>query len=119
MTKFERLSHFVGNLIDTPEVKNQQYHQGLSWALQRLTLSHWNQPFKALVGLATSQKNITKRQSKIGMELGHHRGLFNPSRGKDKERCHNMVLKERNVSGTEQVNLRIFSLSRKIGRAHV
>ena len=27
MTKFERLSHFAGNLIDTPEAKNQQYHQ--------------------------------------------------------------------------------------------
>ena len=61
ITKFERLSRFVGNLIDTPKAKNQQYHQGLSWALQRLTLSYLNEPFEALVGLATSQENITKR----------------------------------------------------------
>ena len=33
MTKFECLSRFAGNLIDTSEAKNQQYHQGLSWAL--------------------------------------------------------------------------------------
>ena len=33
MTKFERLSHFAHNLIDTIERKNQQYHQGLSWPL--------------------------------------------------------------------------------------
>ena len=63
-TKFERLSRFAGNLIDTPEAKNQQYHQGLSWALQQLTLSHLNQPFEALVGLATSQENITKREQR-------------------------------------------------------
>ena len=25
-TKLERLSHFIYNLIDTPEVKNEQYH---------------------------------------------------------------------------------------------
>ena len=64
MTKFERLSRFADNLIDTPEAKNQQYHQGLNWALQRLTLSNLNQPFEALVGLATSQENITKREQK-------------------------------------------------------
>ena len=63
-TKFEQLSRFAGNLIDTPEAKNQQYHQGLSWVLQRLTLSHLNQPFEALVGLATSQENITKREQR-------------------------------------------------------
>ena len=39
-TKFERLSRFVNNLISTLEAKNQQYHQGLSWSLQCLTLSH-------------------------------------------------------------------------------
>ena len=69
-TKFERLSRFTDNLIDTPEAKNQQYHYGLSWALHRLTLSYLNQPFEALVGLATSQENITKREQRRYGEIG-------------------------------------------------
>ena len=54
ITKFERLSRFAYNLIDTSKVKNQQYHKGLILPFQRLNLSHLNHSFEALVGLSTS-----------------------------------------------------------------
>ena len=41
-TQFERLSRFAYNMISTPEAKIQQYHQGLTLQLQRLTMGHLN-----------------------------------------------------------------------------
>ena len=63
-TKFMRLSHFENYLIDTPEAKTQQDDQGLGQSLQSLSFSHLNKPFIVLIGLATSQEGITKREQR-------------------------------------------------------
>ena len=68
--QFERLSRFAYHMIDTPEKKNRKYHQGLSLPLQRMTLGHHNQNFKALVGMAIGHEDINGReQNRSGNRL--------------------------------------------------
>ena len=60
--QFERLSRFASHMVDTPEKKNQRYHQGLNLRLQQLTLSYRNQNFKDLVGSAKELEDMNQRE---------------------------------------------------------
>lgn len=57
-TQFERLSRFAPYMVDTPENKNEKYHQGLTLRIQKLTAVYLNQPFEALVELAMKIEDI-------------------------------------------------------------
>ena len=54
VTQFDRLSHFVPHMVDTPQKKIKKFHHGLDTHLRHMTLGHLEQTFEALVRLASS-----------------------------------------------------------------
>ena len=61
VTQFERLSHFAGHMVDTPQKKVKRFHQGLGPHLRHMMVGHLNQPFEGIVRLVTSLENDSQR----------------------------------------------------------
>ena len=59
--QFKRLSHFAHHIVDTPQKKVKQFHQGLGSHLRHMMVGHLNQSFKGIVRLASSLERIANK----------------------------------------------------------
>ena len=61
VTQFERLSHFAHYMVDTPQKKVKQFHQGLGPHLHHIMVGHLNQSFEGIVRFTASLEKDSQR----------------------------------------------------------